>query len=351
MTVNEIVDELRATRPRASEPLRLEVLTVTSRPPRVEPSLVWRLRRKRLVLLVPAAAGLAVASAIAIGVTRPEPALREAAAPRATTDQQLAGRSASESAPTTSTGAFAGAQEDATTALKSAPPGTVAGRAQRYSASLTLGVEDTDALSEATQRALSIARDLGGFVVAVRYATGDEGVASVTLRVPSGRAGDAVTRLSALGTILAQNVQIDDLQESIDGYDRELQRLEAQLATVKAQLAGTLTEAERARLEERRAQLKAQLDQYRASRAATAAEARLATFQLELRTEKREGAPVPGSRLDRALDKALAVLTWEAVVALAFAVAVAPLVLLGVVLWGGRRMHRRRDEDRLLAAS
>jgi regulator of replication initiation timing len=160
-----------------------------------------------------------------------------------------------------------------------------------------------------------------------------------------------VTRLSALGTILAQNVQIDDLQESIDGYDRELQRLEAQLATVKAQLTGTLTEAERARLEERRAQLKAQLDQYRASRAATAAEARLATFQLELRTEKREGAPVPGSRLDRALDKALAVLTWEAVVALAFAVAVAPLVLLGVVLWGGRRMHRRRDEDRLLAAS
>lgn len=350
--MNEIVDELRATRPRPSEALRLQVLTVTSRPPTVETSLASRLRLRRLVLLVPATAGLAVASAIAIGVTRPEPTVRDAAAPPATTDrQQLAGRAASEAAPNPSWGSFAGAQDAATTAKSAPPPGTVAGRAQRYSASLTLGVDDTDALSGATQRALAVARDLGGFVVAVRYATGDEGTASVTLRVPSGRAADAVTRLSALGTILAQNVQIDDLQESLDGYDRALRRLEVQLAAVKAQLARNPTAAERARLEERRGQLKAQLDQYRANRAATAAEARLATFQLELRTEKREGAPVSGSRLDRALDEALVVLTWEAVVALAFAVAVAPLVLLGFLLWGGRRMQRRRDEDRLLAAS
>jgi hypothetical protein len=351
MTANEIVDELRAGRPRASEALRLQVLTVASRPPTVEPSLVSRLRRRRLVLLVPAAAGLALASAIAIGVTRPAPALRDAAAPPATTDQQLAGRAASESAPDPSSGSFAGAAQDAATQLKSAPPGTVAGRAQRYSASLTLGVDDTDALSEATQRALAIARDLGGFVVAVRYATGDDGVASVTLRVPSARAADAVTRLSSLGTILAQNVQIDDLQESLDGYDRALRRLETQLAAVKAQLAGSLSQAERARLEERRARLKTQLDEYRAGRTATASEARLATFQLELRTEEREGSAVPGSRLDRALDKAVVVLIWEAVVALAFAVAVAPVALLGFLLWGGRRVQRRRDEDRLLAAS
>jgi hypothetical protein len=300
-------------------------------------------------MLVPVAAGLAVASAVAIGVTRPEPALHEAASsPRA--DQELAQQNRAVT-PTTPSSAFG--TEDSSGALvqKAAPPGTVAGRAQRYSASLTLSVDDTDALSEATQRALAIARDLGGFVVSVHYATGEEGAAAVTLRVPSTRAADAVTRLSALGTIVAQNVQIDDLQESLDGLDRALQRLQAQLAAVKAQLADTLTQAERARLEERRAQLKAQLDEYRANRNATAAEARLATFQLELRTEDSGAAPVPGSRLDRALDKALVVLTWEAVVALALAVAVAPLVLVGAALWFVRRTQRRRDEDRLLAAS
>lgn len=349
MNVTEIVDQLRATRPSASEPLRVQVLTVASRPAPTTVPLLARLRVRRVALLVPAAAGLAVASAIAIGVTRPEPALREAFSPPGTTVEQGGTRDARTKGPTSSE-AYTGAQDAATLAGKAAP-GPVVGRAQRYVASLTLAVEDTDALSAATQRALSIARDLGGYVVAVRYATGDDGVASVTLRVPSPRSADAVTRLSALGTIVAQDVQIDDLQQPLDELDRTLRRLQAQLAALKAKLDGSLTSVERRRLEDRRAQVKAELDRYRSSRAATAAEARLATFQLELRTEENEGVTSPGSRLDRALDKALAVLTWEAVVALAIAVAAAPLVLTALLLWVARRTQRRRADDRLLAAS
>ena len=347
MTVTEIVDELRVTRPRAAEALRLHVLTVASSPHVAAPSLFTRLRSRRLFVLVPAAAGIAVVGAVAIGVSRPTPATREATAPVVRVG--AANDAARDAA--TLPGSLAGPTEASTALAQKAPPGTVSGRAQRYVASLTLAVEDTDALSEATQRALSIARDLGGFVVAVRYATGDEGASSVTLRVPSGRAGDAVTRLSALGTIVAQNVQIDDLQESLDGLDKALQRLQAQLAALNAQLAGTLTPPERARLHERRAQVQAQLRDLRASRTATAAEARLATFQLELRTEQDEGVAAPGSRLDRALDKALAVLAWEAVVVLAIAVAVAPLALLAIFVWGAQRVRRRREDDRLLAAS
>ena len=348
MTVTEIVDELRATRPRASEPLRLHVLTTVAEPPRPEPSLIERLRRRRIALAVPAVAGLAVASALAIGITRPDPALRDAAAPPPGTAAQELGQRSAEAPPTSS--ATYGSAADAATAQKAAP-GAVDGRAQRYSATLTLGVEDTDALSEATQRALSIARDLGGFVVSVRYATGDEGAASVTLRVPSARSADAVTRLSSLGTILSQNVQIDDLQESLDGLDRALRQLRAQLGAVNSQLEGTLSDADRARLLERRAQVQAQLRELRTNRSATAAEARLATFQLELRTEQQSSVPAPSSRLDRALDRALAVLAWEGVVVLAIGIAAAPLVLLGLGLWAARRMQRRRDEDRLLAAS
>ena len=343
MNVTEIVDELRATKPRASDALRLQVLTVASAPVPAAPSFRDRLRGHRLALLVPAAAGLAVASAVAIGVTRPEPELRDAASPPAAAVQP----GSAESGSTRLVGPAAGD----TSATQKAAPGPLTGRAQRYVASLTLAVEDTDALSEATQRALTIARDLGGYVVAVQYATGTDGTASVTLRVPSAKAGDAVTRLSALGTILAQNVQIQDLQESLDGLDREVARQRARVAALTAQLERATSPAERARLTEQRAQAQAQLRDLRASRAATAAEARNATIQLELRTEDGVGAAAPRSRLDRALDRALEVLAWEAVVALAIAVAAAPLVLVGIAVWGTRKARRRREDERLLAAS
>jgi hypothetical protein len=344
MTMSEIVDELRATRPHAGEALRLQVLTLVSRPAPAEPPRRSRLLPRRpLALLVPAAAGLAVASAVVIGVTRPTDATREAG-PQAATTERAADRA-------TGTDTFAGGPSAPSASMaQKAPPATTPGRAQRYVASLTLSVEDTDALSEATQRALAIARDLGGFVGSVRYATGDDGGASVTLRVPSARAADAVTRLSALGTIVSQNVQIDDLQESLDGFDRTIERLRTRIATLTERLRTDLDEVTRARLQEERAQAQAQLQQLRATRSATAAEARLATIQLELRTEDTGGA-VAGSRLDRALDKALEVLAWEAVGALALAVAIAPLALVAAAVLGARHVRRRREDDRLLAAS
>jgi hypothetical protein len=341
MSMTEIVEELRATRPRASDALRLQVLTAASRPPVEQPSFLDRIRGRRLALLVPAAAGLAVVSAVAIGVTRPQPSARDASS------TPTVERSAAESG--TAFVAPPAAADDASS--QKAAPGPVAGRAQRYVATLALAVEDTDALSEATQRALSIARDLGGYVVNVQYATGADGTSSLTLRVPSSRAGDAVTRLSALGTIVAQNVQIQDLQESLDGLDRAVERLRARIAALTVQLERATTSVERARLLEQRAQAQAQLRELRASRAATAAEARNATIQLELRTEEGSGAVVPGSRLDRALDRAIEVLAWEAVVALAFAVAAAPLALVAAAVWTTRRTRRRREDERLLAAS
>ena len=344
MTVNEIVDELRASRPRASDALRLQVLAVAAQPPAPRTSLLDRFRGpRRLVLALPVAAGLAVAAAIAVGVTRPESASREAAAP-ATTADRLAGTASEAYAGPSASDASAAAG-----AMKAAPaPAT--GRAQRYSATLALGVDDTDALSDATQRALGIVRDLGGFVVSARYATGTEGTSSLTLRVPSARAADAVARLSSLGTILAQDVQIQDLQEPLDGIDRELRRVQAQLAAVTAQLGQADTVAERARLAARRSELRAQLQQLRASRAATTAEASTATIQLELRTEEGAAVPPSASRIDRALDRALDVLAWEAVVVLAFAVAAAPLALVAAAVWATRRTRRRLEDERLLSS-
>ena len=346
MTVNEIVDELGAARPRASDALRLQVLTHASMPPTRPPALGERVRRPhRAMLALPVAAGLAVAAAVAVGITQssPAPVAREAVS---SPSQDTAVRSVGAQPPA----ALAGPQVGSATSQSKAPAPAI-GRAQRYTATLTLGVDDTDALSSATQQALAIARDLGGYVVSVQYATGERGVASLTLRVPSTQAATAVTRLSDLGTILAQNVQIDDLQESLDALGREIERARAEIAALTAAIDRAETPAQRARLVERRGQARAQLRELTATRAATSEAARNATIQLELRTDESSVAPVGGSRLDRALDRALAVLAWEGVVALAIGVAAVPLVLVGLALWFAHRTRRRRDDDRLLAAS
>jgi cell division protein FtsB len=344
MTVNEIVDELRGARPRASDALRLQVMTIATRPAPRTPTIGERLRgRRRLALIVPAGAAVAMAAAVVIGVTRSGstgPVV--AAAPESTARSAGTTGEALVAPPTAA---------DAATAQKAAP-GPLTGRLQRYGAALSLEVEDNDALSDATQQALRIARDLGGYVVSVHYATGDQGSASLTLRVPTANAADAVTRLSGLGTILAQNVQIDDLQESLDALDRREQQVRARIAALGAAIERAGDDAERARLEEQRAQARAELRTLRASQAATAAEARNATVQLDLQTKRDSGGAVPGSgsRLDRALDKALAVLAWEGIVLLAVAIAVAPLALVAAGVWATRRTRRRHEEDRLLAA-
>ena len=344
MTVNEIVGELRTGRPQASDALRLQVLTLTAEPVVRTPTLLERVRdRRRFALLVPAAAAVALAVAVAIGVGRsgrPAGGLAVSAPEAVQRSAGAGGEAHSAAAPAT----------DAGSAQKRAP-GPVAGRAQRYSATLSLQVDDTSALSDATQQALAIARDLGGYVVSVHYASGDDGAASMTLRVPSTAAADAVTRLSSLGTILAQDVQIDDLQESLDTLDHRIEQVRAQITALTTAIGRADDAVERTRLVERRGQAQTELRQLRASRTATGAEARNATIQLELRTAPGSEVAAPGSRIDRGLDKALTVLAWEAIVVLALAVAAAPLLLLGVAVWATRRARRRREEERLLAAS
>ena len=54
------------------------------------------------------------------------------------------------------------------------------------------------------------------------------------LKVPRTRVQEAVQRLGALGTIVGENVSIQDLQAGIDTTGRTIARLQAQLATLRA---------------------------------------------------------------------------------------------------------------------
>jgi Domain of unknown function (DUF4349) len=356
MTSADIVRELQGARPVASDALRLRIRTLEPTPAHSPGGFLTRLRmpkqprRRGLVIVIPAAALLAVAAA---GIT----GALEGGSP---TEQLEAGRTAKTSAPpgedASTTGADRDALAESATAQATLAPGATAPspattRAERYAAQLTLEVADPDAVSAATQQALKITRDLGGYIVSAQVASGETGYGSLTLRVPHARAQEAITRLTQLGTIIAQNVQVEDLQSSLDALTKRITQLRTQLAAIDARLlAGDLDSVERAQLQARRGVLREELSTATRGKTAVNAEAQNATISLELRTpEGSNVVPVP-SGFDRAIDRALEILAWEAVAVAFTALVLGPLGLLALLAWAGRRTSRRRAEARVLGA-
>lgn len=333
MTSPDLIHELRASRPVAPEALRMHVREIAARE-RVRAPLRERIRlpiRRISLVAVPAAAVLAVATAGVIGISRSDQSglFRE----RATLAEAALGEALDSS---------------------SAPPVTSSqtARAQRVSATLALEVEDPDAVSRAAQSALDLTRRLGGYVVSSSVATGEEGSAQLVVRVPVAKVQDAIVGLSGLGRIVSQQVTVDDLQEQLDALAAREERLTARIARVRARLATEdLTPQAEAVLRARLASLRGELVRVRSEAAATSAEARMATVSVAIATPDALGVvPVP-TRLERALDEALDVLLWEGVIALAAAIVLGPLALIAAAIWLARRLYRRRDTERLLAAS
>ncbi len=311
-------------------------------------------RRRQLLVVLPAAALVAVAAA---GITG---ALESGSSPQldATPTERTAspGYETVTDADSLAQGSVAKTNlapaPDATTGGAATAPPPATDRAERYAAQLTLEVADGDAVSAATQRALRVTRDLGGYIVSTQVSTSEVGSASLTLRVPHARAQEAITRLTQLGTIVSQNVQIEDLQDSLDALTKRITHLRTQLAALDAQLArNDLDSIERAQLEARRDAVRGELAGTRQSKAATTAEARNATIQLDLRTPQGSTvAPTP-STFDRSIGRALEILAWEAIVVVMVALVLAPLGLIGLLAWFGRKSARRRSEARLLGTS
>ena len=347
MTSAELITELQATRPAASDPLRDRVRAIAAVEPVRRASPFARLShlslRRFALVAVPATAVVLLGTAGVVGLldsgSKPQSvtsAARESYGQAATAPPR-----AQAPAPQLKAGAPA-----ADTAIPAPTPG----RAQRYSAELTLSVKNVDALSNATQEALRITRDLGGYLVTVSYATSDSGTSSLTLKVPTTNVQDAIVRLSGLGKIVSQHVQIDDLQGQVDELTKHETALREQIARLSARLAGTDLDAEtRATLEARRDAARAELGRVRVARAQVNAEARYATIQLTLQTSQSAVVPATPSRFDDAVDRAVGILAVEAMVVLYLLVVVGPLALLALLAWLGRRGLRRRQEEHLLS--
>ena len=335
----ELIHELRASRPPAPAELRARVRAVASERPARAPWANWRLPARRgLLVAVPAAAALAVASAGVLGVARSD-------SPQAVSQGTLENSTLQTASPEYDTST---AGQGARSQTQPAP--LTDERAQRVSATLTVEVKDANAVSHAAQSALDLTRSLGGYVVASSVATGQEGSASITVRVPVNKVQDAIAGLSDLGRLVSQQVTIDDLQQSLDELTRREATTRTQIARIRARLESeSLDPQTEAVLRARLQTLRTELVSLRRGLAATNAEARMSTIQLSVVTPNASGAIAPSSRIDRTIDEALNVLAWEGVVALGLLIVLAPFAFVGLAAWLGRRVYRRHEEERLLA--
>ena len=324
---DEIVRELRSARVAPSPELRERVRKMAQGAP--EPPLGLRLPgiplRRALLVLAPAAVAVALGSALVVGLA-------------------TSGSSSRKAAPLTPTVVFGAAHaspalpaDAARAAVGSGAVPAQQGRFQNYQAELTLRVKD---LSRATKAALRLTRSFGGYVRSVDYGTGGTGgTADLVVRIPVRSVQEAIVRFSALGTILAQHVSVQDVQPQFDARFKQMQALRKRIGVL--QKAGKTAEADK---------LQAELAALEREQAQAARRAGFATVALALRVPRpAAAAPHRPGRLDRAADRAGKILLEEAVVLLYALIVAGPLLLLGALALFGGRFARRRADERLLA--
>ena len=360
--IGALLDELTVGEIAPPAELRERVRSLTTAPadvvpaPRRLPGL--RLRRPRLRLAP--VLGFAAVAAVIVGVaatqTRTSPTVAEPNLRAA--DQQVLGQAED------SSGIHKVVQNVQTPTAGTAPPAKTSAtaplpdgqRAQDYAASLRLSVGSVAELSRSTQSVLDTVRALGGAVVTVDYGTptAGSGSAVIDLRVPVGRAQEALRRFSSLGTITAQQVQIRDLQAGLDQETNRARALRHRIDLLKAKLLSpTLTAEQRVTLESRLADSQSSLESVLRGVHTTQQRAAFARFSLDLVTGRGTAIappPQPGT-FERTAEDALGVISVAGRGALFAVIVGGPFVLLaGGALWLSRTL-RRRAARRLLETS
>lgn len=221
-------------------------------------------------------------------------------------------------------------------------------RLQDYDARMRLRVKNAAALDRATKRAMRDTRTLGGFVASINFGTRPEeqGDASLVLRVPVAKVQEAVARYTELGTIISQQVKINDLQPQADRLSQRATELRRRIAELvaKSRRSG-LTVDERIQLENARRDLQSLTG--RQSRLVR--EASYATVTLELTTDKAaEKREEPGA-FRTFWDDASKILGTELIWLLYALVVAGPFLLLALLALLVERSRRRRSADALLA--
>jgi hypothetical protein len=332
MSQRDLVAELRAARIIAPVEVRERIRAIaatdtTSR----EPRFTWR---RALVVALP------VAAAVAAAIVFTRPANHPTAVPveRAIADQaaKLAPQAHGSAAHTFSTQSGTAATPGIAIPV---PPSRT--RVQRYGATLALRVPTPDGVSAGVQRALRITTALGGHPTSVHATSkGRTAHAELVLRIPRRNVQRAISRLSQLGTITGEQVDVQDLQTGLDTTSRTIARIQKKLSDLRAQ-------TQTPEVVQQIAALTAQVAGLQRAQANTIRAASFATVQLSLATPPVKAAVHHTHRgpfhwLGQAL-------LWLGIGAVYLLVLAIPVALLGFLVFLGVRTVRRRREDALLS--
>jgi hypothetical protein len=147
--------------------------------------------------------------------------------------------------------------------------------------------------------------------------------------------------LSALGTIIGSNVQIEDLQVQVNATDKRLDRLQRRLRALRA-------EDQTDTVKRQIAALTRQVEALQRARATTVRESRYATVNLHVTTRK--AAVTPVAHEDGPFHGLRVAFEWIGIVAVYTIALATPFVLLAALLWLAARAVRRRREEALLSS-
>lgn len=328
MSQRDLAAELRGARITAPSELRERVRLIAAADTTPTRRFTWR---RALLVALP------VAAAIAATVVFTRPSNNHAIATPTvlrSSIRQGAAKSLGQVAGVPNSAAGAGA-------TKLAVPSTPA-RVQVYGAYLALRLHSATAVSDGLKSALRIASSLGGYPASV-HATSEAKVASadLVLKIPRAHVQEAITRLSALGTITSEQVDVQDKEAGLNATDRTIARLQKQLNDLRAQTPSATTTA-------RIAALEAQIARLQRAEAATRRTAHYATVRLHLTSAK---AIVPHKQGHGPLHGVVVALTWLGIGAV-YALAIGtPIAVLALLVWLAARIIRRRREDALLSRS
>jgi hypothetical protein len=324
MSQRDLAAELRAARITAPSELRERVRLIAAADTTPTRRFTWR---RALVVALP------VAAAIAASVVLSRPTDNRRAATE-TVQHGSVLKTFGAPAPKTADSARSGAAQ---LAVPSTPT-----RVQVYGASLALRLSSATAVSDGVKSALRIASSLGGYPTSV-HATSQAKVANadLVLKIPRAHVQEAIARLSSLGTITSEQVDVQDKQAGLNATDRRIARLQKQLAELR-------THPQTATTAGRIAAVESQIVRLQRAAAQTRRNAHYATVRLHLTSAK---AIVPAKHGHGPLHGVVVALTWLGIGAV-YALAIgAPVAVLALLVWLAARLVRRRREDALLSRS
>jgi hypothetical protein len=334
MSQRDLTAELRASRIVAPAEVRDRVrqIAATDSGP-AAPRFTWR---RALVVALPVAAAIASAVIFTRPADQPTP-----------TAGGTVGRKALDSATSQKAavppfrvhvehGAVAGAAGSTLIA-----PAPTRSRAVKYGAYLALRVRTAAGVSDGVKRALHVTALLGGYPTSVHANShGQSASADLTIKVPREHVQQALSKLSALGTITSEQVDVRDVQGSVDTTERTIARLQHRLRDLRRE---TQTPSVRRTI----ATITAQVVGLQRAKADALRAARYATLNLHLQTKQ---APAPHRSGHGPLHGLGVAFHWfwiGAVYALALGL---PLLVLALLVWLAVRTVRRRREDALLSS-